>query len=531
MMQGQRPVPGNAAVPRRAVSTQWKPPLRAMQAALAASLALSVPVQAASHVFLIQNSGWMESFYTDPASQYKPLVTEVVLAAVQPGDALVLASFNQSLPGAPSPKALLATKVEQASQRTQVQGALAPLTVAKKPGSTALADTDLGEAVSSAIGTALGNKPGLVWLFTNNKNSPNNDQATARRNREFYELIHHGAAIKKALAFPLHMPVKGRYGANGLMIYVFAIGDQGARELDALMRSGRLQQVVTETPARLKPLDQDTVRLTPVKVENVAGVAFSTQPNGVLRADIDAGVGANRQGAEANRAQAGNAARIGWRLENTVYPYTITSARLEARSLLAGAQTPILLGADAVSGLAPGKPQPLSSAMQLPVAHLPGKWSLEAIKAAGSAAVLPGAIEVKLSEQKLELSQAFRQRMASLFPGDPLPDIFTPPEQVQGSRAVLPLEVRIRYGVAPLAGLLGGAAALLAAAVALAMAATRTRKVWVTVEGEPRAVRAKPGTVQPLHDRAGNKVADLKTSMFGTTLTDLRQGAQVRLGK
>ena len=513
--------------PRRVVSATRKPPLRARHVMIAALLAAASPAQAASHVFLVQNSGWMEPFYTDPASQYKPLVTEVVLAAVQPGDALVLASFNQSLPGAPSPKALLAAKVEQASARAAVQGALSPLTVAKKPGGTALADTDLGEAVSGAIGTALGNKPGLVWLFTNNKNSPNNDQATAQRNREFYELIHHGAAIRKALAFPLHMPVKGRYSANGLMIYVFAIGDEGARDLDTLMRSGRLQKVVTEMPARLKPLDQDTVRLTPVKVENVPGVAFSTQANGVLRADIDAGA----QAAKANREQSSNAARIGWRLENTVYPYTITSARLEARSLLAGAQTPILLGADAVTGLAPGKPQPLSSAMQLPVAHLPGKWSLDAVKAAGSAAVLPGAIEVTLSEQKLELSQAFRQRMASLFPGDPLPDIFTPPEQVQGSRATLPLEVRIRYGVAPLIGVLGGACALLAAAAALGMAATRTRKVWVTIDGEPRVVHAKPGTVQPLHDRAGNKVADLNTSMFGTTLTDLRQGAQVRLGK
>ncbi len=533
MIHRNRPTSATVAIAGARPATR-KPAPRARRALLAALLAAScIPAaQAASHVFLVQNSGWMEAFYTDPASQYKPLVTEVVLAAVQPGDALVLASFNQSQPGAPSPKALLATKVDKAPPRAAVHEALAPLAVAKKPGSTALADTDLGEAVSSAIGTALGNKPGLVWLFTNNKNSPNNDQATSKRNREFYALIHHGAAIRKALAFPLHMPVKGRYGANGLMIYVFAIGDEGARDLDALLHSGRLQQVVTETPARLKPLDQDTVRLTPVKVENVPGVAFSTQANGVLRADIDAGAqGATRQAAHGPGGQPGNAARIGWRLENTVYPYTITSARLQARSLLAGAQTPILLGADAVAGLAPGKPQPLSSAMQLPVAHLPGKWSLDAVKAAGSAAVLPGAIEVTLAEQKLELSQAFRQRMASLFPGDPLPDIFTPPEQVQGSRAVLPLEVRIRYGVGPLVGLLGGAAALLAGAVALAMAATRTRKVWVTVEGEPRVVHAKPGTVQPLHDRAGNKVADLKTSMFGATLTDLRQGAQVRLGK
>jgi len=502
--------------------------------ALALACALATPGAAAlagpvSHVFLVQNSGWMEPFYTDPASQYKALVTEVVLAAIQPGDALVLAAFNQSLPGAPSPKALLAAQVDDKPQRAAVAGALAPLTTAKKPGSSALADTDLGEAVSASIASALGGKPGLIWLFTNNKNSPNNDQATAQRNREFYELIHHGGSIKKALAFPLHMPVQGRYSANGMMIYVFAIGDEGARELDALLRAGRLQKVITEPPARLKPLDKDTVRLFPAKVENVPGVTFSTQPSGTLRADIDAGVSA----AAAAGAVAGGTphARIEWRLENTIYPYTITSARLAARSVLAGAEKPIALGADTVSGLAPGKSQPLASTMQLPVAHLPGKWSLEAVKAAGSAAVLPGAIEVQLSEQKLELSQAFRERMARLFPGDPLPDIFTPPSQVQGSRAVLPLEVRMRFGIAPLLALLGGVAALLLAGGALVLAATRPRKVQVTVEGELRTLQVKAGNSQPLFDKAGNKVAVLNTSLFGNTLTDLREGAQVRLGR
>ena len=63
----------------------------------------------------------------------------------------------------------------------------------------ALADTDLGEALGAAIDTALAGKPGLIWLFTNNRNSPNNDQATARRNREFYERIHQGAPSPRRL--------------------------------------------------------------------------------------------------------------------------------------------------------------------------------------------------------------------------------------------------------------------------------------------------------------------------------------------
>lgn len=487
----------------------------AFAAALPAAHAATASVP---QVFLVQNSGWMEPFYSDPASQYKALIAEVVLAVTQPGDALVLASFNQSLPGAPSPKALLAAKMDSSPQRARVNGALSALEVAHKPGSAALADTDLGEAVGAAINTALDHQAGLIWLFTNNKNSPNNDQATAQRNREFYQLIHNGDDISKALAFPLRMPVHGRYNANGLMVYVFAIHDQGARALDQLLRSGRLQKVITEPPARLKPLDQDTVRLAPVKVDNAPGVSFSMTPAGMLRADVQAGTDTP-------------SAKIQWLLENQIYPYTITSARLEARSVLAGEDKPISLGADSVTALAPGQGQPLASVMQLPVAQLPGRWSMAALKSAGSAYVMPGTIELHLTGQKLELSQAFRQRMAELFPGDPLPDIFTPPSRIQSSRAVLPIEVRVSFGMAPLLALIGGLLALGAAAMASYVALNRPRKILVTVEGELRTLYAKAGTKQALYDKAGNKVAELRTTLFGSTLADLRQGAQVRLGR
>jgi hypothetical protein len=476
--------------------------------------ALAVP-----QVFLVQNSGWMEPFYSDPASQFKPLVTELVMAVAQPGDPVVLASFNQARPGAPSPKALWAARAEPAAMRGHVSSALAALDTATKPGSSALADTDLGEAVGAAIDTALAGKPGIVWLVTNNRNSPNNDQATAERNREFYTLIHRGARITKALAFPLRMPVQGEhYRANGLMVYAFAVGEAGAQALDRLLASGQLQKVVTEPPARLKPLDRDTVRLVPRKVEDAPGVAFSMGQGGMLRADVD------------SRART-PAAKIEWNLENTMYPYTITSATISARSVLGGEDRPITLASTKVTTLAPGKPTPLGSTLQLPVAQLPGKWSMDAIKSAGSAYVLPGQIELHLTGQRLELSQAFRDRMAALFPGDPLPDIFTPPAQVQASRAVLPIQVRVHYGLAPLA-LVGGAAALaLLAAATAGWACARPRRAYVTVEDELHTLQTRLGNTQPIYDKAGNKVAQLKTTLFGHQLTDLREGAQVRLGR
>ena len=478
----------------------------------------SAPAQAVSHVFLVQNSGWMEPFYTDASSQYKPLVAELAASVVQNGDLMVLASFNQSQPGAPSPKALLSAKATSAV-RDQVSTALAPLSPAHKPGSSALADTDLGEAVNAAIGTALAGKPGLVWLVTNNRNSPNNDQSTARRNREFYTLIHGGGSITKALAWPLRMPVQGaHYRANGLMVYVFAIGAQGARELDALVASGRIARVITEPAARLKPLDRDTVRLVPKRVDDAPGVAFSTAPGGMLRADVESNARAP-------------SAKIAWQLANTIYPYTIVSANVSARSTLGSEEHPIVLASHKVSGLAPGQSAPLASVMQLPVTQLPSNWSLKAISSAGSAYVLPGVIALELTNQRLELSQAFRERMAALFPGDPLPEIFTPPAQIQASSVRLPIEVRVNYGVMPLVALIGGALALLGALGGGALAMARPRKAFVTVEDELRTMHARAGTTQPIFDKAGQRVAQLKTTLFGHQLIDLRDGAQVRLGR
>ncbi|TFW15479.1 hypothetical protein E4L96_18105 [Massilia arenosa] len=483
---------------------------------LAASWLLAAPAWAVSHVFLVQNSGWMEPFYTDPNSQFKPLVAAVANAAVAPGDALVLAAFNQSLPDAPSPRALLARRADGDTGRA-VRAALQPLEPARKPGSKAYADTDLSEAVGSAVRTALHGRPGLVWVFTNNRNSPNNDQATARRNREFYQLIHQGGDIRMALAYPLRMPVQGGvYKANGLMVYVFAVGEEGARDLKALLASGRIGKVITEPAARLKPLDRDTVRLLPVRVSEAPGVGFSMAPNGALLADVDSDARSP-------------AARIDWQLENTIYPYTIAAARVTARSLLAREDRPVVLAKDQVARLAPGSAVPLSSTMQLPVAQLPSVWSLQAFKSAGSAYILPGSIQVQLTGQRLELSQAFRTRMEELFPGDPLPDIFTPPADIHGSTAVLPLQVRVHFGMAPLAILAGGALALLAAGGGALYAYNRPRQVVLNVDGERRTVRTRAGSVQPVYDRSGAVAAQLKTTLFGHQLVDLREGAQVSL--
>jgi hypothetical protein len=256
----------------------------------------------------------------------------------------------------------------------------------------------------------------------------------------------------------------------------------------------------------------------PRRVDDAPGVAFSMAAGGRLHADV------------APDAKSPSA-HIAWQLENTIYPYTIASATLSARSVLGGESRPIALARTDVTHLAPGKAEPLASTMQLPVAQLPGKWSLEALKSAGSAWVLPGQIELRLQGQRLELSQAFRDRMAALFPGDPLPDIFTPPADIQASTAVLPLEVSVHYGSGPLMALMAAGLALVAAGAGAAYAYGRPRRVQLTVEDELRTVHTRAGAEQPIYDKAGNQVARLKTTLFGYQLLDLREGAQVRLGR
>ncbi len=471
-----------------------------------------------AHIFLVQNSGWMEPFFTDPSSPYKALITEIALAVSQDDDLMVLAAFNQSLPNAPSPKALASFKVERNTQRKQLETALANLKLAKKPNG-ALADTALNEAVSVAMQNVLAGKAGLIWLLTNNKNSPNNDQATHQRNREFYTLIHHGERIKKALAFPLQMPVRGKmYSAKGVMLYVFAIDEQGQQQLDQLLASGKLQKVITEPPARLKPLDLASVRLTPTKISDSPGVVFSIKPGGRLQAAVKP---------DASQPNA----TVQWQLENTLYPYTIASAQLSARSVLAKEERTVQLGTTIIQDLAPGQSMPISSVMQLPLAKIPSKWSKQALATAGSSFDLSGVLTVELSEQQLVLSEGFKERMASLFPGDPLPDLFTPPKQVKPVQAQLPIDVRVEFGVGPLIALIAGLLGILGLVAGALFVATRGRVAYLTVEGEPRMMHSRIGAKLPIFDKNGLKIAELKTNLFGHQLLDLREGAQVRLDR
>src|SRR5690606_14446273 len=116
--------------------------------------------------FLVENSAWMEPFYQDQNSQLKPLVNAVVQTVTQPSDTIAVAMFNQSNAVSNS-----STVISQGAVKQKIRQQLSQQSIAKTS-DKAYADTDFKDAVVATITGPFAKKSGVIWIFTNNKNSP-----------------------------------------------------------------------------------------------------------------------------------------------------------------------------------------------------------------------------------------------------------------------------------------------------------------------------------------------------------------------
>lgn len=450
------------------------------------------------HVFLVQNSGWMEPFFTDPDSQLKPLVAAVASAVAEPGDAVSVLAFSQSADGNESP-----VLVYRGTDASQVGPALQPLTLARRSGG-AFADTDFQEAIRGAISGPLEGRSGIIWIFTNNRNSPGNDPDTVARNREFYRLIHLESAITRSLAFPLRMNVHGRhYEASGLMVYALAYGDRAGRELSSLVDRGALARVFTIPPARLKPLDREAVRIVPNRVTNSENIQVSLGGDGrTLIFDVEA-------------ARAATTISIEAQLENLFHPYEIVNAGVSGRLAVHGGQALALPVSPAVvNGLVPGGSATVQLDLRIPEAAVPSPWSMQAVWAMGKRVTIPAVVEIRLDEQQLRVYEPFRAKVMALFPGDPLSDVFTPPASIDASSATIPIQLRIQYPLWPLMVALAVLAIVVTSGLALLVLAGRSGRHEVWIDGNKRLVILKTFGAMDLQDASGKTVGRI-TRGFG----------------
>ena len=441
------------------------------------------------NIFLVQNSGWMEPFYVDTNSKFKPLIESVIEKINYKGDEIVVASFNQSIGDNRSPLLVYRGKSNGA-----ILKAINSIELAKKPGRNTLADTDCKEAVFEAITQYSPGRPCILWIFTNNKNSPYNNAETATMNKEFCSWLQNEVNIRRIVAYPYPMTLRGaRYQANGLMIYAIAYSEAANIELVNLIAAKR---PFADQPARLKPLNTDAVTFVPTGVAN----------QGNFSADLD--TDDNTLVLQFDSSSRPEMAIINGVFRNDFYPYDIRSANVSLDVTFKGENYGIqhTIEPRELVLLSAGH-QSTAMAVKIGIPSLPSIWNPEIIFRSGYQ--VQATMLFRLSNQELQLSPEFVQRMNELFPGDPLPEIFTPNESVKQSETARALLVKVVYPTWPLVVLVLLCLSAVLGGLWLMTAASRPRKFTVMVEGTQKTFALKVFSKCPLYSENGDRIGSL----------------------
>lgn len=451
-----------------------------------------------SHVFLVQNSGWMLPFYDDPNSKFKALVVELSNRVAKYGNSeQIVASFNQSMGENKSP--LLAYR---GSDKAQLRAAVQSIQLARKPGRQSYADTDFKEAIVGAVTQFSPGKSCLLWIITNNKNSPDNSAETIEKNKEFYNFLQSAGEIKRIVAFPHPMEVQSRskhdYRANGLMVYALAYGEPADQVLQQMLAANA---PFGKQPARLKPLDAE---------------ALTFVPKGVRNSSVDARLAPDRKTLVLTFSADSKpeVAELTGQFRNDFYPYDIKSAeiKIDTEGFKAAGKANITaeLSTNEVSNIPAGGLSPDIN-VKIKIPAIPSPWDPEVIF--GNGYTSSGVILFELEDQKLAISKDFTQSMSKLFPRDPLPDLFVPGESSKKSVTRQAFIIRVNYPGWPLL-VLATLGLMLAGGIFGGIVIMRREKSYrVSVDGAQKSYGLKPFSEVVIKDQQGARVGVLKRGL------------------
>ncbi|MBI1329138.1 MAG: hypothetical protein GC166_04445 [Alphaproteobacteria bacterium] len=465
---------------------------------LAVVLLTVVPLWAAApavarplpHVFLIQNSGWMEPFLTDHRSEKFDLAIRAFIARTSPADApIVVASFNKSgdIPGRQSPNIVY----RGPNTPSAVAGAIARVDLPRRKDGR-LANSDYSEALLATIKDVLQTGTGVIFMITNNKSAPNGreqpeDGPVAVRTEAFNELLKTSDAISRIVAWPLRFPAHGKlFDERGLVIYGIAYGGSASEPLRSESEAAPLQKLLSDPPVQLKPLG-----INPLVLRLAAG----------RRGDLSWYADRNGNLAVEGLSSDGDTVDMVGALSSNLYPYVIKTARIEGSWTPAAnstAHTKVSIAPETINDLAP-----MSS-----VANVRIKIALSGAQRQTwlqDKRNLPGTLSIRLVDLELGLSPAFSRKMAGLFgsgaaPRPDVPDILPPQvprifvnyKAVNQATTTVPLTLGVSYFPWPLIGLIGAlvaAAGLVGGGVWFAMHA---RPFNISIDGEPRTIALRP---------------------------------------
>jgi len=489
--------------------------VRLLLSLIVGALALT-PVTAAPdkprvrQVFLVQNSGWMEPFYLDPASPLRPFMNGLVAKANLKDVDIVVASFNQDgqVPGRHSPEILF----EGPYDRAGVEAAIGRIDLPRKT-SGAYADADFRGTLVGTINNILKGQQGVIWLVTNNKDAPDNDPAVIENTHAFYRALRESPSIASIAAFPMRKVVTGpHFKEKGLIVYAIAYGDRAKAALAAILRDGApVRSMFPAPPVKLKPLNEDPVEL----LLNSAS------------ADVDATVRGGRLMISGVSAGDPGTVLLEGTMKNNYYPQNIASAKLvagwhSADAALASAR--VAMKPNVITNIpAYGASGPVSLELSLPaIPRRPGLAGLF-----DDERTVTGEIEIRLESLVFSLAPDFVARIAAISGGDTiqaeqaeaaisanLPEVFLDYRRISAATMKVPVQITVHYSPWPLIVLIALVVLLLAFAILIAIMMTRRRAYVVQVGQAEQRVLLKPRESRIVADGYGAR-GEVTGRLFG----------------
>jgi hypothetical protein len=192
-------------------------------------------------------------------------------------------------------------------------------------------------------------------------------------------------------------------------------------------------------------------------------------------------------------------------------------------------RTPVRVEPDFVQGLQPGAKQQVEVRFTLPMEQVPSAWSAKALKAMGKKVLLPLTVDLALTGQQLALSNGFAAELRELFPGDPISEVFTPPDSVRASQVRVPLLVQIQYPLTPVLVVMVTALLLVSGLFALVLALRSGKRYELVVDGHKRYVVLKPFSSIDIKDGEGRPVGKIKRALGRPQVLSVVEGHHLHL--
>jgi len=475
-------------------------------AIVAASAGAALAQQPVKQVYLVQNSGWMDAFYNDPASQFRQAV-EITISRTAGSSPIVIATFNQDgqVEGQTSPNVLLSGSYSPPELSSAVRG----IGVARKPNG-AYADTDFAGALMAAIARPdmLGTQPGIIWIFTNNMNSPDNSQDVLGNTMGFYNTLLTSKAITRIVAFPVPMKLdKGeRYSASGFILYGIAYGEAAAQALAAQVADGApLRAAFAAPPGLLKPLDQQAVTLE-FDAAPVNGISVYAQDNVLFFSGLS--------------AEQPSPVTLTARVRSLQDTLVVEQATVSARWLYAGTgdrPPPPVTATISPAQIQNLGARQLSDPLQITVTFPP----VSASGVMDEIQHIDGYMEVNLTDLRYGLDPAFAGNASKVFGGPEMveaSELFNAHKKVKRASTSIPIRMTVEFSPLPLAILAGSVLAGLAALGTLGWWLFTPRKRFVMLDGTRWPVRVSSFGSTQIVDGLG-RTWKVRGSLFGASGT------------